>query len=369
MFLAGASADPSLIAVLIGRQAAGEPARIEGYALAGRHGGAVSGLVPASGLTEGVFLDGLSQAEAARVDFYHAVLGMEPRPAEVILTDGRTRDALVHAYSANDAGDPRWDEAVWRERWAPTVAGAAADIVQAIGALGSERLGARYPLLLIRAGARVRAEREPRPTGLRFRAGPGDIAEVERRTPYASYFAVEETDLRFRRFDGKLNNTLTRAVFISGDASVVLPYDPVRDRVLVIEQFRAGPHARGDAQPWLIEAVAGRVDGGETPEEAAIREAHEEAGVAIERLIPAARYYPSPAAKAEYLYTFIGLADLPDKAAGIGGLPGEGEDIRGHLLSFKELIELAETGEIDNAPLLILALKLREMRPGLRAGR
>jgi nudix-type nucleoside diphosphatase (YffH/AdpP family) len=190
---------------------------------------------------------------------------------------------------------------------------------------------------------------------------------ASRRQVYANYFAVEESDLTFRRFDGEMSREVNRAVFISGDAAVVLPYDPVRDRVLLVEQFRMGPHGRGDPQAWLIETVAGRVDGGETPEEAALREAREEAGLDISELIPALNYYPSPAAMAEYLYTFVGIADLPDDAAGIGGLEGEAEDIRAHVVPFATLMELVESGEANTAPLALLAYWLDRNRTRIRA--
>jgi nudix-type nucleoside diphosphatase (YffH/AdpP family) len=194
------------------------------------------------------------------------------------------------------------------------------------------------------------------------------VATQAIRHPYAAYFAIEEHQLSFRRFDGSMSAVLDRAVFVSGDAAIVLPYDPVRDRVMVIEQFRAGPHVRGDANPWLIEAIAGRIDGGETPEEAARREAVEEAGLELQAIHAGPSYYPSPAAKAEYLYSFIGIADLPDAAAGLGGLEAEAEDIRSHVISFDHLMALVASGEVDNAPLLILAYWLQSKRAELRAG-
>ncbi|MGB5870909.1 MAG: NUDIX domain-containing protein, partial [Albidovulum sp.] len=188
------------------------------------------------------------------------------------------------------------------------------------------------------------------------------------RHPYAAYFSVEEYALRYRRFDGEMSAELERAAFISGDAAIVLPYDPIRDRVMVIEQFRVGPYARGDANPWLIEAIAGRVDGGESPEEAARREAVEEAGLTLEKLIAGPDYYPSPGAKAEYLYSFVGIADLPDAAAGTGGLEDEDEDIRSHVIPFAQLMALIASGEVNNAPLIILAYWLDGQRPALRGG-
>jgi ADP-ribose pyrophosphatase len=129
-------------------------------------------------------------------------------------------------------------------------------------------------------------------------------------------------DLSHRRFDGGMSPLITREIFISGDAVTVLPYDPVRDRVLLIEQFRTGALGRGDPLPWQLEAIAGRIDPGEAPEDAARREAVEEAGLMLGRLEPVAEYYPSPGAMTEYIYSYVALCDLPDGVAGVEADPG-----------------------------------------------
>ncbi len=128
-------------------------------------------------------------------------------------------------------------------------------------------------------GSPVAAARsaEPAPATLRRQASADDVVVAELRHPYTWFFGVEEADLRFRRFDGSLSPQVTRAAFISGDAVTVLPYDPVRDCVMLVEQFRFGPYARGDTNPWSLEPIAGRIDAGESPQTAARREAQEEA--------------------------------------------------------------------------------------------
>jgi ADP-ribose pyrophosphatase len=204
------------------------------------------------------------------------------------------------------------------------------------------------------------------PTTLRRATMPGDVQLIGQHTPYVGFFRVGEYELRYRQFDGDMSVAVGRTAFITGDAVTVLPYDAVRDRVLLIEQFRPAPFVRGDAQCWSLEAIAGRVDAGETPEAAARREAVEEAGLVLGDLLPVAGYYPSPGAVAEYLYSYVALTDLPDGVAGVFGLDGEAEDIRGHLVTFDALMRLVDSGEINNAPLLLTVLWLARARDRLR---
>ena len=98
------------------------------------------------------------------------------------------------------------------------------------------------------------------------------------------------------------------------------PYDPVRDTVMLVEQFRFGPHARGDARSWSLEPIAGRIDPFETPEVAVRREAAEEARLSLHALHRIGRYYVSPGAVTEYLITYVGIANLPASAEGVSGL-------------------------------------------------
>lgn len=217
----------------------------------------------------------------------------------------------------------------------------------------------------IRQDARRRAAVAGAETRRQHRSAQ-DVTVAAQREPYAQFFSIEEYDLRFRQFNGGMSDLVTRAVFISGDAVTVLPYDPVRDRVLVVEQFRAGPFGRGDANPWQLEAIAGRIDGGETPEAAARREAVEEAELTLGALEKVAEYYPTPGICAEYLYSYVALCDLPDGSAGVFGVPGEAEDIRGHIIGFEDLMALVASGEVGNAPLILTALWLQRERARLR---
>jgi nudix-type nucleoside diphosphatase (YffH/AdpP family) len=235
--------------------------------------------------------------------------------------------------------------------------------MRAHGQMSPERVAKRLPSLRVEAASRVRAAAAPA-RGLR--QGSGEVEAGVPRASHAGFFGLDVYSLRHRRFDGDMSAELQREVFAIGDAVTVLPYDPVQDRVLLIEQFRVGPLGRGDPLPWQLEAIAGRIDPGETPEAAARREAVEEAGLVLGALEKVAEYYPSPGAVAEYLYSYVALCDLPDGVAGVFGAEAEGEDIKGHLLAFDRLVEVMNSGEIGNAPLLLTVLWLQRERARLR---
>lgn len=363
VFLWGPLTDDALRGRVLGQAVAGTAALLPGHALRADDEGNPLLLAEAGAEAPGLLLRDVSNAALTRLAYYAEVLGLSPCDAAV-LVEGQIVQSRLHRTPAATGGAP-WDAAVWTTRHRAEALATAGDIMALCGVKPAAALAARLPQMQVRGAARVRAVAAS-PAGLRRAAGPGDVTALARRQPYAYFFSVEEHDLRFRRFDGSLSPQITRAAFISGDAVTVLPYDPVRDRVLLIEQFRAGPFARGDQQSWQLEAIAGRIDPGETAEEAARREAVEEANLTLGALLPVAGYYPSPGICAEFLYSYIALCDLPDDAAGVFGVEGEAEDIRGHLIGFDDLMALVATGEAGNAPLLLSSLWLQRERPRLR---
>ena len=118
-----------------------------------------------------------------------------------------------------------------------------------------------------------------------------------------------------------------------------------------------------------LEAIAGRIDAGERPEGAALREAQEEAALALsaDSLQFVGQSYPSPGSISECLFQYVALCTLPQDDRAIGGLEAEHEDIRRHVISFARLMQLVESGEIQNGPLLTTAYWLALNRDRLRA--
>ena len=192
-----------------------------------------------------------------------------------------------------------------------------------------------------------------------------DVDILEKTTPYKGRFQIDRYRLRYRRFDGDWSEPVVREVFERGHAAAVLPYDPVRDEVVLIEQFRPGPLAAGEATPWMIEIVAGMIDPGETAEEVVRREAVEEANLAIGALEFIADCFMTPGACSERVAIYCGRCDATD-AGGVHGNPHEAEDIRVFTLPMDRVPAKLADGSVRNAITMISLQWLCLHREGLR---
>ena len=183
---------------------------------------------------------------------------------------------------------------------------------------------------------------------------------------YKNFFSIEEHKLSYKKFDGSQSEVVTRSALVSSEAVIVLPYDPVSDRVLLIEQFRTGPYVKGDANPWVLEPIAGLIDVGETPAEAGLREAKEEAHLDIKHMELVARSYPSPGISTEFFHQYIGIVSLPESTDIISGLETESEDIRSHIFAYMQFSDMISKGLINVGPGILLGLWLSNKREQLR---
>jgi ADP-ribose pyrophosphatase len=186
----------------------------------------------------------------------------------------------------------------------------------------------------------------------------------ERVIVFQGHYRVVRYRVRIPRFDHLGRIEMAREVWERGHAVAVLPYDPARDAVVLIEQFRIGPYAEGD-DPWLLEIVAGLIEEGEAIEAVAEREAMEEAGLALQALVPITRFYVSPGASTETIMVYAGRVDS-GAAGGLFGLAEEGEDIKVHAVPWATAQAWLEAGRIRVAAPLIalqwLALHRVELR-------
>ena len=197
-----------------------------------------------------------------------------------------------------------------------------------------------------------------------------DLVVDSRLTVWDGRFPLELVRFRNRRFDGALSGQRTWELWRRGRAGAVLPYDPAADAVVLIEQFRLPALAAG-VDPVMLEVPAGLCDGSESAEETIRREAAEETGLTLGRLVPIGDYVLSPGGCDERVALFAGEARVPatDAAgfAALAGLADEHEDIRVLVWPAARAIEAALEGGIANAVTAIALLWLAARRPWLRA--
>lgn len=177
-----------------------------------------------------------------------------------------------------------------------------------------------------------------------------DAAIIAQERTYDGFFKIRRLTIRHALFEGG-EIEIVREQFQRGNAVCVLLFDPDRDALVLVEQFRVGALAKAGS-PWLLELVAGIVEPGETPKDVALRESQEEAGAYVDKIVPITRYLPSAGGCDEYVDLLCARVDS-SVVGGVHGLAEEGEDIRVHVLPFGDVCEWVASGEIDNAATII----------------
>ena len=178
-----------------------------------------------------------------------------------------------------------------------------------------------------------------------------DVNLLGKETVFKGFFSVDVYRFKHKLFKGGWSGEVKREVFERGDAVVVLPYDPVTDEVVLIEQIRI-PVLGKTKSPWMLELVAGMIEEGETTEAVARRELVEEAGVEAKQMSKISRYFASPGGTSEQFDFFWAEIDA-SQAHGVHGLEHENEDIQVHVFSREQAFKLVNDGTINNASTVI----------------
>lgn len=312
---------------------------------------------------DGLLVRGLSEADVAALNYYEGGFLYDLKPVSVRLGSGEVASAEVYFPNPDQwlEGAP-WDLEDWVAQWGAIVTEAAKEIMAYQGRVAAETVANRAYPILVRAAAQLEARKRPVAAG---RDLTKDVIVRQHDYAHLGFFGMQEIDLQHRRFDGSMGPVINRSALMVGAAAVVLPYDPARDAVLLVQQFRTPTFLAGEPDPWIWEPVAGLIDPGETPESTARREAVEEAGVEISHLEPVAAGYPSTGNSGEYIHIFIGLADLSHVTGG-GGVASEGEDIRSRVISFDDLMAGIDAQTFNDMPLITAGLWLARHRNRLQ---
>ena len=315
------------------------------------------------GIAEGIFVRDISAVELGRLAYYEGGFDYGLLDRAVRLSDGTTAQAQVFFPETGKwQADGPWSLTDWVDKWGDINALAAEEEMAYFGRIDPHTMTRSTRAIQTRAWAKLLA-RQRQTDDLRDISK--DVVVHRHQRAYVNYFGMEEIDLQHRRNDGTMGPVLNRGSLMQGAAIVVLPYDPVRDTVLIVEQFRPPVFLIDDPEPWMWEAIAGMVDPGEAPEQAVHREVMEEAGVTLSALEHVGGAYSSGGSSTGYVYLYVGLGDLTETTSA-GGLDSEGEDIRSQILPFGEFMDLVDRHVFKDLPMLTLAYWLDRHRDRLR---
>lgn len=191
-----------------------------------------------------------------------------------------------------------------------------------------------------------------------------DVNLLSEDVAYNGFFKTMKIALKHRLFDGGWSDAISRELIHKGEASAAVLYDPERDVIGLIEQFRVGA-LESEFGPWCLEVVAGMLEDGESPEQLMRRELQEEAGIEAAELLHISSYYSTPGGCSEKIHLFCAICDLSG-AGGVHGLEEENEDIFLHAFGAEEVFTVMLNSRMNNAATLIGLQWLQTNRNMLR---
>jgi len=174
---------------------------------------------------------------------------------------------------------------------------------------------------------------------------------INKKNLYSGFFSLNKYEFVHKKHNGEWTNTVEREVFSGAHVSTLLPYDPIKKEIILIQQFRAGVLSRYD-EHLLYEIVAGIIDEGENPEKTAIRECYEETGCEVKKIHPIQSYFPAPGSSESYYHLYLGEIQAFEGER-IKGLERENEDILVKSFKIDEVRQMLKEKKIINGLTLI----------------
>ena len=174
---------------------------------------------------------------------------------------------------------------------------------------------------------------------------------INKKNLYSGFFSLNKYEFTHKKHDGEWTSTVDREIFSGAHVSTLLPYDPIKKEIILIQQFRAGVLSRYD-EDYLLEIVAGIIDEGENPEETAIRECFEETGCEVKKIHHIQSYFPAPGSSESYYHLYLGEIQAFDGER-IKGLEKESEDILVKSFKIDEVRQMLKEKKITNGLTLI----------------
>ena len=154
-------------------------------------------------------------------------------------------------------------------------------------------------------------------------------------------------------------------IFECGDSIAVLIQKRSSNELVLVERFRGPALEKGRNNGWMIEAVAGNIKDGETPEQAVAREAREQTGFEIENPKHIVTFFSPPGGTSERIFLYHAEVEEAETTAG-GGNRNEGEHIRIVTMTPAELLERLLQSTIDDPKLIIAVHDLKDRIQSIR---
>ena len=174
---------------------------------------------------------------------------------------------------------------------------------------------------------------------------------INKKNLYSGFFSLNKYEFTHKKHNGEWTSTVEREIFSGAHVSTLLPYDPIKKEIILIQQFRAGVLSRYD-ESYLLEIVAGIVDEGENPEQTAIRECFEETGCEVKKIHPIQSYFPAPGSSESFYHIYLGEIQAFDGER-IKGLEKENEDILVKSFKIDEVRQMLKEKKIMNGLTLV----------------
>ena len=178
-----------------------------------------------------------------------------------------------------------------------------------------------------------------------------EVTIVEKKLLSDNWYFLHKVSFDYTGRNDKTSR-LDREVYDRGNGATILLYDPKRDLVVLVRQFRM-PAYMNETDGLLIETPAGLLDG-EHPEEAIRREAIEETGYQVRDVRFLFKCFMSPGAVTELIHFYAAIIDVEDRVSEGGGLEEENEDIEVLEIPLSQALTMVESGEILDGKTIML---------------
>jgi len=368
IFVFGTLKSETLRTIVLGRELAPKDictASIKGFCVYWAKEGPFPVMVPKEGSeAHGLVLKNLSDVDVERLNYYELGFDYVLSPTYVETNVGPAEASAYFCNNSDMATKKSWSYDHWLSDHSEVQYIAAKEFLDFFDTKYGDTAQAMYNKIFKRAEVYAN---EAANLSKVIENGPENSINIQVENiqrEYLGFFALNQISLKYSQFDGDISELKNRVILMGSEASLILPYDPVLDKVLLVEQFRIGPFCRGDRAPWVFEPVAGIIEVGETPDEAAKREVFEEAGLEVTQLVKMGSGYPNPGEATSYFYNYIAIVDLSEYSPGIYGAKNEGEDIRTHVIDFNTVLNWSVSNKLRVLPLntMVLWLALNKLK-------